>query len=30
MFEVTAIDGEYAKLDLFEKPVFISGLRLAK
>ena len=28
-WEITAIDGEYAKLDLFSKPVLLAELRLA-
>jgi hypothetical protein len=28
-WEITAIDGEYAKLDLFSTPVLLAELRLA-
>jgi len=28
-FEITAIDGDYAKLDLFKKPVLLTELRMA-
>ena len=28
-FEITAIDGDYAKLDLFKKPVLLTELHMA-